>query len=399
MKILQICLRVPWPPNDGGNIAMLNMTRLLEMSGASVSIFALNTQKHFVPESEWTSELKNQYNLSATAINTSVTVKGAVQNLFRPNESYNIVRFYDEAAAQHLAVLLSSQSFDVVVLESVFCAPYLDIIRRNSKAKVVLRAHNVEHVIWERMARQEKNFFRKSYFSFLARRLKIAEENYAKAMDGTLSITRTDADYFHSITKGKPVLPIPVGIDLHDHPDQRNANLPLSLFHLGAMDWQPNAEGVNWFLDSCWPSMHRQFPELKLHLAGRGFPPSLMNRSIENVIMEGTVEKAVDYMQDKQIMIVPLKAGSGLRIKILQGLALGKTIISTTIGCEGIRVTDKENILIADTAEAFLSAITFCMQHPEKALEIGQNGRALIEREYSNEQLANELKIFLEELR
>jgi glycosyltransferase involved in cell wall biosynthesis len=137
--------------------------------------------------------------------------------------------------------------------------------------------------------------------------------------------------------------------------------------------------------------IHAKHTELKLHLAGRGFPESLIDHSIPNVSFTGAVKDAQEFMQDKQIMIVPLHSGSGLRIKILQGLALGKTIIATTVGAEGIDVTDGKNILIANTPEEFEQKVTYCLSDETRCKAIGLAGRKLIEEKYSSTALGEKV--------
>ncbi len=396
MKVLLICLRVPWPLNDGGNLAMMNMAELLRDAGHDVTLFALNTKKHFVPEDKIPHSIRKGLRLLSVPIDTSIRISKALQNLFRPDESYNVVRFHDSTAESKLRELLEKESFDVIQLESLFTATYLPLIRTYSKARVVLRAHNIEHIIWERLSRVGSNPIRAAYLRFLTHRLQKFETKIARSVDGILPISPLDAAFFTPIAPTVPQTVIPMGIDLIAYPVQANGEL--KLFHLGAMDWLPNQEGVKWFLEKCWPAVHAQHPQLPLFLAGRGFPRELMEQEIPKVSFSGTVEDAQKYMSDKQIMIVPLHSGSGLRIKILQGLALGKTIISTSVGAEGIEVTDGKDILIADSTEAFQQKINYCLEDASRCSDIGKAGRKLIEEKYSNSVLSKKMNSFYQRL-
>jgi glycosyltransferase involved in cell wall biosynthesis len=387
---------VPWPQNDGGNIAMLNMAELLLEAGHQVTIFALNTSKHFIEPADLPARFRNNFNIHTAPIDTKVTLTGAVRNLFRSEESYNIVRFYSQTVEHTLVELLHHNQFDVIQLESLFTTPYIDCIRRNSSARIILRSHNTEFRIWERLARTEKNPFRQSYYHFLAKRLRHYELGILHKIDGILPITTIDQEVFTNAAPSLPVFVMPLGINLKEypHPDTK-ADEPLKIFHLGSMDWLPNLEGIRWFLQSCWPSIHAQFPSLPLYLAGRGFPEDIIQSAPAGVHCSTVVKDANEYMKDKQVMIVPLLSGSGLRVKILQGLAMGKTIISTTIGAEGIDVTDGTNILLADTPNDYLKQIEWCITNPEKCRMIGQEGRKLIVEKYSNEVLAQQLQEFI----
>lgn len=399
MKILQICHRVPYPPLDGGNIAMQNMAEGLAGAGAEVHQFALNTNKHYVAPESLPERFRSIFHFQSSPIRTNVTVAGAVTNFFRRNESYNLVRFFDKQAAQKIATILKEGAFDIVQLETLFAAPYLPVIRENSQARIVLRAHNVEHIIWKRLRDAEhRNPLKRWYLGFLSRRLKREELRIFREVDAIVPITDVDEGMIRQVVPHKQLLTVPLGVDLNEYPVQDTTGEPLRLFHLGSMDWLPNLEAVNWFLGNCWPRIHQQFPQLELFLAGRGFPESLLLNAPAGVQCSGTVEDAQGYMRDKQIMVVPLLSGSGMRVKIIQGMALGKTIISTSIGAEGIGVKDGEHLLIADTPSMFLEKIRYCLEHPEKCQSIGKAARRLVEERYSCASLGKRLIEFYQGL-
>ncbi|MGE5425268.1 MAG: glycosyltransferase family 4 protein, partial [Syntrophothermus sp.] len=166
-----------------------------------------------------------------------------------------------------------------------------------------------------------------------------------------------------------------------------------SLFSIGAMDWMPNSEGIRWFLDEVWPLIHEKFPDLPYYIAGRHMPDWLTRCRRANVKVVGEVECARDFMHSKAIMIVPLLSGSGIRIKIIEGMAAGKCIVSTSIGAEGIHYEDGKNIKIADSPEAFADAVSVLMDK-ESCLKMGREARKLIENEYRSDQIIAKLTSF-----
>jgi len=400
MRIIQLCHRVPYPPNDGGNIAMLSLTQALASQHSEIKMLALNTKKHFIDPASLPNELRIGFNIEAVNIDTSVKTHKAFLNLFT-SDSYNISRFYSEQFDQKLANVLHEKEHDIVLLESLFMTPYINTIRKNSKAKIVLRAHNAEYIIWERLAFNEKNVLKKKYFELLVRRLKRYELETINRVDAILPITDDDEAVFKNAGTNRPMLVTPVGIDVNNfdnNKQQTTNNKPLSLFHLGAMDWMPNLEGVQWFLKNCWPMIHQKFQTLSLFLAGRGFPNNIKYNAPANVICEGEIKDAEKYMNDKQIMIVPLLSGSGMRVKIIQGMALGRTIISTSIGAEGIDCTDGKNILIADTPEEFLSKINDCINDGAYCSSIGDEAKRLVAEKYSNQAIGERVVAFLQNI-
>jgi glycosyltransferase involved in cell wall biosynthesis len=160
------------------------------------------------------------------------------------------------------------------------------------------------------------------------------------------------------------------------------------------MDWAPNLEGLDWFLENIWPVINANEPDIKFYLAGRDMPERYFEMETPNLVVIGEVEDAVKFIKSKSLMIVPLLSGGGIRVKIIEGMALGKAIISTSVGAEGIHYTNKKNIWIADTAEEFTKAVSYFKSNPNKIVEMGNHARNLVEREYANEVIINKLISF-----
>ena len=165
----------------------------------------------------------------------------------------------------------------------------------------------------------------------------------------------------------------------------------LQLFHIGSMNWAPNIEGIEWFLDRVWPVLLTHFPELEFYIAGRDIPEYFNQYKIPHFNVDGEVPDAQEYMLSKDIMIVPLLSGSGVRIKIIEGMALGKVIISTSIGAEGLDVVDGEDLFIADTPEQYIEAIKQCMSSLEKMKNMAENARKYVESHHHDVTIAHEI--------
>lgn len=398
MRILQICNRVPFPPKDGGCIAMNNLTQGLLEQDCLVKVLALNTKKHFIDIGKLPVEYLANTALEAVFIDTEVKIVSAFENLFS-GTSYNIDRFYSGDFADKLISTLKEEKFDIIQLESVYMTIYIEIIRQYSDAKIVLRAHNVEHKLWERNAQLTSNPFKKSYINLLAKRLKQYELYTLTTLDAIVAITKEDEKYFKKSGFSKAMMTAPFGIDLKNEIENNvtEAN-SVSVFHIGAMDWQPNVDGVNWFLNEVWDKVLTKHSNLQLFLAGRNMTEQLKQRNAPNVVVLGEVENASEFMRSKGLMIVPLLSGGGMRVKIIEGMALGKTIISTSIGAEGIDYENNKNILIADTADAFADAISKCINDMAFAESIGNNARLLVETKYDNQKICKNLVDFYQEL-
>ncbi len=398
MNILQLCNKVPFPPKDGGCIAMNNLTKGLIDEGHRVKVIAINTKKHFIDIEKLPQDYRSKTNIEAVFIDTGVKITDAFLNLFS-SKSYNIERFYSKIFENKLIELLKSENFDIVQLEGLYVSMYVVVIRKYTKAKIVLRAHNVEYKLWERATQLAKNPFKKAYLKFLFNRLKQYELNCLNTFDAIATITKKDELLFKSAGFVKALETFPFGIDFKNSiaGSSKKEEYP-SVFHIGAMDWQPNIEGLNWFLNKVWDKLHVKHPHLKLYLAGRNMSDELKQLHKPNVIIVGEVENATAFIQSKGIMIVPLLSGSGMRVKIIEGLALGKTIVTTSIGVEGIDCENNINCIITDDPTDFANAISKCISDKVFYNEIGKNAKILAMQHYNNADICKRLTKFYEKL-
>lgn len=397
MKILQICSKIPFPPKDGGSIAMDILTHGLINAGNQVDVLALNTPKHFIKLEDVDVNYRNKTNYELVFIDTNVKPLDAITNLFT-NKSYNISRFYSLEFEKVLVEKLKLTNYDVVHLETLWVAPYVDVIRKISKAKIVLRSQNIEFMIWERLAEDTNNPLKKWYLKLLAKRLKAYEYEVLNKFDAIATITELDSDTYKKMGCTSPIIHIPFGIDLQKYKvDTTHLQKP-SVFHIGAMDWRPNADGINWFLKNIWIKVSEKNSSIKLYLAGRNMPEWLLQLKMKNVVIEGEVADSHQFINSKSIMIVPLNSGGGMRVKIIEGMAFGKTIISTAVGAEGIEYENEKNILIANTEEEFSEAILKCLTNQELSDSIGINARELAETKYDNQVICNKLSEFYKNL-
>lgn len=396
MKILQLCLRVPLPPYDGATIAMYNLAESLTLSGAEVKMLSFNTKKHFTDISTIEAELLEKYKLETVYLDASVKISGAIKNLFRKNESYNIIRFDSDFFHHKLKSILQAESFDIIQFEGLFLSPYLQTARKYSKAKMILRAHNVEWLIWKRLADASAHPIKKKYLSFLTSRLKKYEKNMVNQFDAIVALTPEDKKLLIDEGCTVPVEIAPVGLNTLRFDDVKPLEQAqhISVFHLGSMDWLPNIEAVNWFLKKVWPLIIAKTDCIQLYLAGKNMADEFFRIQMKNVFVEGEIKDAKKFMSDKTVMIVPLLSGGGMRVKIVEGLAAGKVIVSTSIGAEGIACTHGENILIANTAEEFANTILSCLNNHLLLNKISVNAQLLARNIYDNSQIGKHVAAF-----
>jgi glycosyltransferase involved in cell wall biosynthesis len=393
LKLLQLCLRVPYPPADGGAIAMFNLANAMHSSGASVDMLAINTAKHFTEVKSLPESVVNRFHPKAVFVDTDVKIIPAFTNLFSKG-SYNISRFESDEFKLVLNETLATNRYDAVIVESLFMAPYLVTVREHTKAPVFLRAHNVEYIIWERLAKHCNNPFKKQYLKFLAARLKKYETEMINRFDGIIAISKQDEEWFRKLGCKVPIHIAPVSVETDSYSLSIVNSTKMIAFHLGSMDWMPNAEGVNWFLEEVYPLLPSD-SGFSIVVAGKGMPQRIFDRARGNLEVLGKVDDARQFMAGKQIMLVPLLSGGGMRVKIIEGLAMGKTIITTSTGAEGIDYTDGLDILIADDPVKFATQIRNCINDPDWCLKIGEQARNLAVKYYDNKVIGKRVVEFL----
>lgn len=372
---------------------MLSMAEGLNAAGVEVVQLMVGSPGHPFPDqipSDYPFQIRRVY------LNTRVNVWDALINL-AGSASYHLSRFRQQAFRRALIEILQQQSFDIVQAESPYMLVYLHEIRRYSKAKVVLRAHNVEFMIWSRAARSGRNFLVAPYLRLQSARLKREEVFLAKSCDGLVAMSSDDLALLKAQGVQIPSTVIGIGTGLNPPENLPDQIAKRQIFHLGAMNWFPNREGVLWFLNDVWPLVRKLIPGIKLHLAGHGMPAEISAGSYTDVIIE-KADNAAAYMLSHGIMIVPLLSGSGIRVKIIEGMKLGKVIVTTEIGAEGLGVVAGEHILIAHGASEFAEQLKRCFEDPALTIKISENARKFAAEKFDTSKLTDQLLQFYQNL-
>jgi len=394
LRILQIGNKAPYPANDGSSIAIYNMARGFLSNAVQLHLLCINTKKHFKPDADVPEEFRNNTHYHSVYHNTNTSLMGALLNLFS-TRSYFVSRFDFRAFELALIDTLKKNEFDIIQLEGVFMGVYLSCIRKHSKAKVVLRAHNIEHYIWNRHALVEKNPLKRAYLKLQNNRLKRFELRVFKECDAIVTITSTDGAELQKLGCFKPNTTCITGVDIAQYQKPLPVQpKPKTVFYFGSMDWLPNSEAVLWFLNHSWEKIHKAVPEARFIVAGRGMPPSFHKLIAPNLLLVENVPDAASFYNQHEVMVVPLWSGSGIRIKIIEGMAYGKAIVSTSIGAEGIAYTDQKNILIADNAEDFSKAVIELLKKPVVRMELETRASEFAALEFDNTKVVSSLIAF-----
>ena len=391
MRILQVSNRVPWPLNEGGNIGIYNFTRAFHELGHKVTLYCLDGLKHHTPLQEAQKELEQYANTYILPVDTGLKPVGALIALLT-NTSYNVSRFYNKEFNLKLIELLSNETFDVVQLEGTFVGPYVETIRQHHKGLISLRMHNVEYEIWERLAFNSSNPIKKIYLQILAKQLKAYESELLQKVDSVVPVTHDDEAKFKRLNSAIPYFTTAAGIDL----DQWKFSPSTSFnkwYHIGSMEWHANKEAVNYFLKDIHHKLIALDNTYTFQLAGKGIKKEEFSNYPSLQLFEN-VPKAYDFVQQSDVCVVPLLSGSGIRLKILEAMAAGKLVVSTTIGAQGINYKNGVHMIVADTPEEFAKVYKDLQSGAINTSTIVQNARILIEEEYSTKALASRLMDF-----
>lgn len=389
MRILQLCHKPPRPSKDGGCRAMDAMSRGILACGHELKILSIATDKHPADPQAYSDQYIKDTGFESVSLDTNLNRVDAFSTLIT-GDSYNISRFYSPDFERVLIEILSQQVFDIVIFESLFTAPYLKTVRRFCDGPAILRAHNVEHRIWQLLAEETNQLTKKYYLRWLADRLQDYEINSLNDFDAIAAISERDIIHFKEMGCDIPLLTVPFGLDIEELPPPSFAPVD-HVFHLGAMDWRPNIQGIQWFLNRVWPIVIKKIPNAKLHLAGRNFPVEFPVQEYIGVHADGEVDNAWDMMTAPGIMIIPLLSGSGMRIKAIEAMAAGRPIVSTSIGVEGIHGEDGVHFHVADAPEDFANRIVGIWNAPEEARAMGQRSREFVLEEFENKKVIRTL--------
>jgi glycosyltransferase involved in cell wall biosynthesis len=393
MRVLQLTKKVPFPSKDGESMAIRSLASSLVSNGVSVDLLSLNTNKH-----RFSSDLDDldstlYRSIYMVEINTDFHPISFLLNLFS-NIPYQISRFVKKDYKVKLISLLTQNEYDFILLETVYLTPYISLIKRYSSAKILLRTHNMEYEIWERLYKGANWGVSKLLYKWLALQMFRYESFRLHAIDYLIAISERELLMFkasYPSLNGR-VVPITWNASKDSYQKTLKSNTQkISLFFIGSLDWKPNQEGLLWFLNKVWPICHAKFPHLSFYVAGRNMPDRIKQMTLDGVFMLGEVGDAVAFVNQHDIAIVPLLSGSGMRAKIIEAMALGKVVITTSIGLEGIEAQDAFNVCLADSPEDFVNVIQFLLTHPDQMIKMGINAHHNIMNNYESVTMGKKL--------
>lgn len=350
-------------------------------AGWQVYLLSMNTSRHYVKQEQLSRLFTDLYAFEAVPFDNKLSLKSVVKNFLFSNQPEHVKRFYSHEFKEKIKKVLTSFEPDVVQIESVFLTSYLPAIKKYSSAVTVLRMHNVEYQIWQGLARRTRNVLKKMYLNSLTVRVRNYERAAWKSYDLLLPITEKDASMVQRLEEVDNILVAPFGIDTDRMPANRNNERWVG-YHIGAMDWMPNRDGMEWFLTKAWPEIHKTAPKFEFYYAGRNMPPEFKKIKGAGLHCMDEVPDANVFIGDKKILIVPITSGGGIRVKILESMAAGKVIVTTSTGIKGIEAKPGEHYLKVKSPQDYANAIKWCLENKTDAEKMARNAQKLIAEKY-----------------
>jgi len=286
--------------------------------------------------------------------------------------------------------LISDQAVDLCVADFLFAIPNVPL---SGSVPVVFFDHNVEYMIRKRLCNIETKMWRRALLEIEWRKMRRYEAAACRRASLTIAVSESDRALLASLAPGSRICTVPTGVDTSYFSLDGYKETPTALVFTGSMDWYPNEDAILYFINSILPLIRQEVPEVSLAIVGRRPTPRLLNAAAAaDVRVTGAVEDVRPYIVEAAVYVVPLRVGGGTRLKIFEALAMGKAVVSTTIGAEGLPLVPGKHFLAADDPANFSRAVVALLRDPSRRRTLGHAGRQLVAERYSWSQVAQEFE-------
>lgn len=388
LKVLVLGEEISYPPDTGRRIRTWNLLRRLATHHSISYLCYGRSDDPAVAEVESTGIRIHLVHPMADHRGWSLYFR-LIANLFSPYP-YSVTKHFSRRFDQELQRLLREERFDLVHCEGTHCARFLAAVDGVPR---VLGTHNIESQIWSRRARQVRTWTEQLFFRSQAIKMRWFERRALLQVESAIAVTPQDVKQMRNW--GVPAISlVPNGVDLEAYGFSTKAERPSELLFLASLDWYPNVEALEYFLAEILPLILSLKPEAILRIVGRRPPESLRklvagNRHVELV---GEVKDVRPHLERAGVVVVPLRIGGGSRLKILEALAAGKAVVSTSVGAEGLELTPDEHIQVADSPSQFAQRTIALISSQEERRRLGENGRRLVSEQYGWDGIASKLE-------
>jgi len=378
MKILWVKAGKLWPVDTGGKIRSFNILRHLARKHEVTTLSYYGGARDTEYEAAIARELPGAQTIYTAAPES--TLAQSIDYILRLPSSapYAVKKFTHPKVRRDVARRLSNRSADVAVCDFLSASLNFPEV---SRTPVTLFQHNVETMLWRRMAGTEKSALRKLSYWIEARKMENYESRMLRRFRHVIAVSENDRIEMLKLAPGCAITVVPTGVDTEKYQAATSVsgNPPLIVF-TGSMDWEPNIDAIEYFCSEIFPTVLAAFPSAKFQIVGRKPHARVRKLASASVEVTGTVPAVAEYLRNATVVIVPLRIGGGTRLKIFEAMAMRKALISTSIGAEGLDVTSGKDCLLADDANSFAKAILTVLQEPALRRTYEDNAAALAAR-------------------
>jgi len=378
MQILFITTKFPLPLIDGHALRTYNLLRHAAQAHDVHLLSFVKSQEEY----DYIEELRDvcsSVELIELAENKSrvAFLKTVVTSLVK-RKAFVVCKYDNAKMHRMIESFLATNHIDIIHFDMLPLAVYL---RDAEGYKTLLNEHNVESALLSRRVDAESNFLLKIFYSLQQKWLERFEREMATHVDRIIACSDIDKSILEQFAPGTPVVTVPNGVDtVFFSPSPELELEEKSLVFVGGLNWFPNLDALRWFDQSVLPEIIKKWPKVILHVIGTKEDVEWVHP--DNIICHGRVEDVRPYMAKATLFVVPLRIGGGTRLKILNALSMGKVVVSTTIGAEGLGAIGGENIVIANEASDFAIAIDTYFQDADARKRLSQNGMSFVEGNY-----------------
>jgi glycosyltransferase involved in cell wall biosynthesis len=297
---------------------------------------------------------------------------------------------YSAAMQKKLTDLMSGEGFDIVQIESSQMAGFVF----DERTVRVLDEHNIEYELLQRMFLTERSASRRVYNRLEFLKFRREEIDSWRSVSGVISTSVREERIIGEIAPSTPTMVAPNAVDIEYFQPSAQTVEPHAIVMTGLMHYRPNIDGARYFIEEVFPLILAVRPRAVFYVVGAGASTELKRLASANVVITDTVPDVRPYVHRSAVFVVPLRMGGGTRLKVLEGLAMEKAVVSTSIGCEGLEVVDKNHLLIADDQKTFADSVLALMDNPRLRLTLGKRGRMLAAEKYRWETVVEGLETF-----
>ena len=395
MKILVLDEEFPYPLNTGKRIRSFHLIRRL------AAVHEVHDLAYGRPGSAGFRALADAQ-MHPLAVSRKLPAKSGpffyarlFANLFS-RYPYIVTGHYSPAFQAAVDRALNTLQPNLVICE---WTPYAVFVRDIHGVKTMIAAHNVEADIWRKYYAHETSPLKKWYIGRQLPKVERFERLVFRWVAGATAVSDADAQKITALAGDTAVGVVENGVDLDYFGREEDEGETAGLVFTGSMDWRPNQDAAIYFVRDIFPRLREEHPDIEVHIVGRNPPRHIVDlHNTPGVVVTGTVDDIRPYFRRAAVYIVPLRIGGGSRLKILEALAARKAVVSTTVGAEGLSVTDGREIKLADTPERFAKQIHMLLENPELRRRLGRAGRKLVEDRYGWDALAGKLQQFVADL-